>query len=190
MTKYKYYFRQPRSAIVRDIILAIGALGVLTIAASSPYFATNLLRAYKRNKKFPKEKIVSTFYRLKREGLFDVERRNHQIFISLTERGRKKARWMQINDLKIVHPKKWDCVWRIVIFDIAHNARGTREAFRGFLIRLGFYRLQKSVWVYPYSCKDEIGLLKDFFALNNDELRIIEARSIGEDYKLKKIFQL
>lgn len=190
MSKYKYYFRQSRSAIAKDILLWVAACGVLTIAATSPYFAANVLKAYKRNRKFAQKKVASTFYQLKKKGLLEIEKKNHQIYISLTDEGRSKAGWFQINDLKIYKPKKWDCIWRIVIFDVSQEARSKREALRGFLIRLGFYQLQKSVWIYPFACKDEIGLLRDFFAFNEQELRLIEARSIGEDEIMKKVFRL
>ena len=190
MTKYKYYFRQPRSAIVKDMLLLVAAGGVLAIAATSPYFAVNLINAYKRDKRFPKKKVLSAFYHLKRAGLLDVESNNHQIYISLTDEGRRKAGWLQINDLKILKPKKWDYIWRIVIFDIAHEARAKREAFRGFLIRLGFYQLQKSVWIHPFDCSSEIDLLKDFFKFDSRELRLIEAASIGDAKAVKKFFNI
>jgi len=190
MSKYKYYFRQSRSVIAKDILIWLVVAGALTVAMSSPYFATNFLRAYRRQKKFPEKKILSTFYRLKREGLLEIEKQNHQIYISLTDEGRKKAGWLQINDLKILKPKKWDYIWRIVIFDIAHESRVKREAFRGFLIRLGFYKLQKSVWICPYDCLSEIELLRDFFDFSLQELRLIEAASIGNDLAIKKIFNI
>ena len=88
MSKYKYYFRQPRSAIAKDVLLWLAVAGVITIAVSSPYFATNLLRAHKNWKKYPRKKVADVFSRFKKEGLLEIESRNHQIYISLTDEGR------------------------------------------------------------------------------------------------------
>ena len=190
MSKYKYYFRQPRSAIAKDVLLWLATAGVITIAISSPYFATNLLRAHKNWKKYPRKKVADVFSRFKKEGLLEIESRNHQIYISLTDDGRKRAGRLQINHLKITPPKKWDRRWRIVIFDIAHTQRVKREALRGLLKRLGFYQLQKSVWIHPFDCASEVNLLKDFFGFTTEELRLITATSLGGDEAARKFFHL
>ncbi len=55
---------------------------------------------------------------------------------------------------------------------------------------MGFYPLQKSVWIYPFDCQPEIELLKDFFGLSDKEIRVIVAGDVGPDDKLKEIFKL
>jgi DNA-binding transcriptional regulator PaaX len=188
--KYKYYFRKPKSEIVKDILRYLLVAGMIYVAASSPYFTIRLLREIKKWKKYPRKKLSSAFYRLKKQGCLKIEMKNRQIYISLTEKGRKKAGWLQIDALKIKKSKKWDGKWRIVIFDISQLKKFYREAFRGKLKELGFYPLQKSVWVIPYPCQDEIELLKDFFGLTEKEVRVIVAENIGKDDQLKKFFML
>ena len=97
---------------------------------------------------------------------------------------------MQINDLRISKDKKWDKKWRIVIFDISELKRFYREAFRGKLKEMGFFPLQKSVWVCPFECKDEIDLLKDFLGMTDKEIRLIIAKEIGDSESLRKFFKL
>ena len=190
LSKYKYYFKKPKSEIVKDILswLAIG--GAICIAASSPYFIRNILNGYKRIDKYPKKKIADTFHNLKRQGLLEIKTTNHQIYIHLTEKGKKKAGMLQIDNLKINKPQKWDRQWRIVIFDITEPRKIYREAFRGKIKELGFYPLQKSVWAHPFECQAEIELLKDFFALSEKELQLITADKISNDKKLKEFFKL
>ena len=61
----------------------------------------------------------------------------------LLKKGNEKAGWMQIDDLKIAKPKKWDKKWRLVIFDIAQIEKIYREElFRGKLKKLGFLSLK------------------------------------------------
>ena len=188
--KYKYYFRKPRSAIVKDVLYWLLMTGAVYLAASSPYFARNLWREYGRWKKYPKKRVSDTFYNLKKQGLIEIKKQGQQIYINLTEEGKKKASFLQINDLRINQPKRWDRKWRLVIFDIAQLKKVYREAFRGKLKELGFSQLQKSVWIHPYDCVSEIDVLKEFFGLTDNELRLIVAEEIGDDMTIREIFKI
>jgi DNA-binding transcriptional regulator PaaX len=168
--------------------------GVICIAATSPYFGINLMKGVKKwlkyRKVYAKKRITNTFKRLQKQGCIKIERRSRQIYIRLTEKGKKMAGWLQVDALKIKRPKKWDKKWRIVIFDISQLKKIYREAFRGKLKELGFYPLQKSVWIFPFDCRDEVELLRDFFGLNHDEMRLIVAQEIGPEDWLKKKFKI
>lgn len=190
MTKYKYYFKQPISGIVKDILRWLIISGAVYIAATSPYFISNLIKAFKYSNKYTKKRVYDTFYRLEKEGCIQIRKTNKQIYISLTKKGKKKAGWLQIDSLKIRKPKKWDGKWRVVIFDIVELKKFHREAFRGKLKELGFYPIQKSVWIYPFDCRDEINLLRDFFGLTENDLRLLIVENIGKDKELKAFFGL
>ena len=189
MTKYKYYVRKPKGEIVRDMLFWIGGAGVVVAAVVAPKAFPYILRAFA--KQFPKSnrKSASTvFHRLLKNGSIEIERRGKQIYISLTDVGRKRAGWFQINSLCIKKPKRWDKKWRVVIFDITNENRLVREALRGLLKRLNFCQLQKSVWACPYDCKDEIALLRDFFGLSFGELQLLVVDEIESDTSLRKYF--
>jgi len=188
--KYKYYLKKPKSEIVKDVMKWLLISGTIIIAAQSPYFIVNLLKNYRTWKKYPKKKVSDTFSNLRKQGFLDIERKANQIYIRLTEEGRKRAGMFQINNLEIKKSKKWDKKWRIVIFDISQMKKIQREAFRGKLKELGFYCLQKSVWVHPFECRGEIELLRDFLDLSEDELRLIVAGELGNDNKLREYFKL
>lgn len=188
--KYKYYFKKPKSEIVKDIFGYLLLVGAVYVAASSPYFTIKLLREIKRWRKYPRKKLSSAFYVLKKQGCIKIERRGSQIYIFLTKEGKKKAGWLQIDALKIKKPKKWDRKWRLVIFDISQLKKFFREAFRGKLKELGFYLLQKSIWIIPYDCRNEIEILRDFFGLSKKEVRLIVAEDVENSEELKKIFKL
>jgi DNA-binding PadR family transcriptional regulator len=192
--KLKYYFKKPRSEIGKDILYGLFIAGAITIALSSPYFGRNLLKAFKKwikSKKYQKpKKVYSVFYRLLKSGYIISERRNHDLYISLTEKGKRATGWLQIDALKIKRPKKWDGKYRLVIFDISQLKRIYRDALRGKLRELGFIKLQKSVWLHPFDCKDEIELLREFFGLSEKEMRLIIAENIGNDKWIRKIFQI
>lgn len=193
MTKYKYYFKKPRGEITKDVLRWALTAGVIIVAATSPYFLFNIVKAFAKGqdgRRYKRKDIYNVFYRLRKQKHILFEEENNQIFISLTEEGRKKAGWLQINHLVIKKQKRWDRKWRLIIFDIPHDHRAKREALRGLIKRLGLYPLQKSVWIYPYDCCDEIELLKDFFGLSEHELRIVLAENIGSDLFLRERFNL
>src|SRR3989344_2837198 len=155
MSKYKYYFRKPKSVIVVDILKWLAVAGAVSIAATSPYFVLNILKRFSGGRKYDRRKVCNSFY-----------------------------------SLKIKKPKKWDGMWRLVIFDIPQLKSVQRNAFRGKLIELGFMPLQKSIWICPYQCDDEIGLLRDFFGLGEKEIRLIAAQNIGSDSYFRKVFKI
>ncbi|MDP2926881.1 MAG: hypothetical protein Q8N65_01965 [bacterium] len=188
--KYKYYIKKPKSEIVKDILYWLMIAGTVYIAAGSPRFVPGLIRAHRKLKKYPRKKIYDTFYHLRRRGLIESRIEGKQIYINLTEEGKKKAGYFQINDLKIKRPKIWDKKWRLVIFDISELKKTHREAFRGKLKEMGFYLLQKSVWAYPFDCEAEIELLRDFFSLKENDLRLIVAEKIGHDGEIKSRFKV
>ena len=122
--------------------------------------------------------------------MIHFENHNGQIYISLTPKGKKQAGKYQIDDLEIRRPKKWDEKWRILIFDISEKHKLKREVLRGKIKQLGMYKLQDSVWVYPYEFKKEMDVLRNFFKISQDELKIITATDIENDLRAKVFFGL
>lgn len=190
LAKYKYYFRKPKSEIIKDILYWLMIAGVVYVAAGSPGFASGFVKRYQKQKKYSHKKIYDAFYQLRRRGLIETKTKGNQIYISLTEEGRKKAGYFQINDLRIKKPKNWDKKWRIVIFDISELKKVHRESFRGKLKEMGFRPLQKSVWVHPFDCEAEIELLREFFGLKEQELRLIVAEKIGRETEIRDWFKV
>jgi DNA-binding transcriptional regulator PaaX len=190
MSKYKYYLKKPKSEIVKDIFKGLAISGAVCVAATSPYFVVNLMRGIQSSTQYKKKKVYDTFYKLKQRGYINLQRRNNQIYISLTEEGKKRAGRFQIDSLEVKKSKKWDKKWRIVIFDIAQLKKLQRDIFRGKLKELGFIPLQKSVWVHAFPCRDEIALLREFFGLSEKEICLIVAESIENEDYLKGVFNL
>lgn len=193
MSKYKYYFRKPRTEIAKDVIKWILLAGMVTIAGTSPSFGVHAWRAFQkqqRQEKYQKRKFTSVFTRLKRRGLLNIEQRGHDTYVSLTPRGKELAGYMQIDALEIKRPKQWDKKWRFVLFDIIQPKKMERNAFRAKLRELGFLPYQKSVWIHPCSCKDEIELLKNFFGLDNKEVSVVVAEHIEAEGYWKRRFKL
>ncbi len=179
--KIKYYSKE----ILKYLLLA----GVVYVVASSPYFVLNLTKNISKLKP-SKTKSINAFSYLRRRGLIETQREGYDVRIALTKEGKKQAGKYQIDDLEIEKPKKWDKKWRVVIFDIPNASRMIRDIFRRKLKEFGFYPLQQSVWIYPYSCQEEIKLLREFFGLNKKQIQVLEISKLEDDSFLRKIFKL
>lgn len=181
-------------SITKEILKYLLWIGIFYFAASSPYFCykiwKDLLRGKYSKKRFTKKRISNSFNYLKKRRLIEIQRNGSDIKIFLTKEGEKLAKKYQIDSLKIENPKKWDKKWRVVIFDIAQIKRTIRDIFRRKLKELGFYCLQRSVWVYPYPCEKEIKILRDFLGVENRSIKLIIAESVEDDKFLKEFFKL
>lgn len=105
----------------------------------------------------------------------------------LTKKGKQRALKYDLEKIKIPE-QKWDGRWRIVIFDIPESRRTARDALRTLLKKMGFYELQKSVFIHPYECKNEIDFVVEFFQLNRN-VRYGILDSIDNELHLKDIFR-
>ena len=75
-----------------------------------------------------------------------------------------RALTYDFNKMEIAQ-KVWDGKWRAVIFDVPEKFRWGRDSLRKKLRELGFRELQKSVFVFPYDCKDEIDFIIEFYKM-------------------------
>jgi DNA-binding PadR family transcriptional regulator len=196
MKKPHSFSGQRYGEIAREILSYLVLVGAITVAATSPYFLINIARAISRDKKYFKRKvedykIARAFRRLENNRLIILkELENGKFVVELTEKGKRKVKEIEFNELAVKKPNSWDKKWRVVIFDIPDKyRRRSRDALRDKLKAIGFYQLQKSVWASPYPCESEIQFLCELFDIN-PFVNIIVAESIYDDVKLKKHFKL
>ncbi|MDD5589963.1 MAG: hypothetical protein PHQ47_02190 [Candidatus Portnoybacteria bacterium] len=111
-----------------------------------------------------------------------------QLRYRLTEKGMRKITELKFKE-KFVERKKWDGLWRVVIFDIPEEKKSFREAFRRRLRFLDFFPLQKSVFVFPFECESKMNELADFFNIG-EHLQILLVKSFGsKDEEIKNFFK-
>lgn len=140
-------------------------------------------------KKINEEKLRNEINNLYRSKLIKrKENADGSYTLLLTEKGKLKALTYHFQKMKI-EGEKWDGKWRLVVFDIPEKKRKGRDALREELKKLGFYELQKSVFVFPYECKDEVDFIVEFFNLRK-YVRFGILDSIDNDLHLRKIFNL
>lgn len=177
--------RLKKDRLQKIILGTIAAAGVLSIGLVAP----NVIGAMNKLGILPnprrKEYISSSASKLVKRGLLKFRDGYYQI----TPEGQKILRLWGISDYKLRKPKRWDRKWRMIIFDIPEKKKRIRMQVSRLFKLAGFYRLQDSVWVYPYDCEDIVGLLKADFGVGKEVLYVI-ADEIENDRYLRHEFSL
>ena len=133
---------------------------------------------YRILREFHQERLVS--YHEHDDGTIDIV---------LTEEGKKRALSFQIDKMEIKRPIGWNGKWQLVTYDIPEKKKPAREALREKLKELGFYEWQKSVFVFPFPCRDEIDFLVEFFEIR-PHVRYAELSHPTNEAELKLHFEL
>lgn len=121
-------------------------------------------KKYQISLKGVKQKDITTIlWRFRQKKLLDIVEDGDKLRITLTETGRKKILSYNLENLDIHKPKCWDSKWRIVAFDIPETKKAARNALGQKLRDLGLLPFQKSLWIHPYECKDEIDFIAEVF---------------------------
>lgn len=142
---------------------------------------------------YTKKKISDALANLKRQKMIEIFRYDNQkVSVKLTNKGQERIREFSVDTITIFKPKKWDGKWRILIFDIPTRPKiynQARNALRQKIKELGFHQLQKSVWVFPYECEDEILFIAEIFEVEK-YVEIVTAEKLLHEKNLRSIFEV
>ena len=175
-----------RTEVQQAILSTIVSVGILSAALIAPPVIGALAKLGILPSSRKSEVIKSAASRLKSKGLLKFENG----YYVLTADGEKVLRRWQLADYKLTKPKKWDKKWRIVIFDIPQELHRERNRLRRKLKMMNFHMMQKSVFVFPYPCEEELAEVCQKLRLS-DYIDIITAESAGfKTEELLKIFNL
>lgn len=183
--------RARRDSIRRGLLGVLVAGGILGVAAAAPKLL-GLLRKEHIDTVLPpdaNQRIRETASRLKRKELIEFFDEGGRRRMRITAKGREEFLRIVSLSQPAPSPKRWDRRWRIVIFDIPERKRAARDRVRGLVRRLGFLRLQDSVWVYPYDCEEVIALLKADLKIGKEALYLV-VDAIEFDRPLREHFKL
>jgi len=175
---------------IREKILLLLLGGLALGLCYTPYQQKKVFRIVSNQwKKIDQKKLregISYLYKL---GLVSREQKRRGVFCIFPT---AKARlWLLEKKLHDISSKKqkWDRKWRMVAFDIPEKYKTGRDALRRKLKEIGFCELQKSVFVTPHECKNEIIELIKFFDLDK-HVRFGVLNYIDNEIRLKDFFKL
>ncbi len=177
------------SSVNKKILLLLSA-GVAFGYSYTPQRQFKILKTLSREwKKLDRKKLKQAIRELYRSKAIEIKENPDKSYtLILTNKGKVRALTYHFQDMKI-KKEKWDGKWRIVIFDIPEKLRNGRDTLRQKLKNLGFYELQKSVFIFPYKCEDEIEFIIEFFNLRK-YVRFGILETVDNELHLKKIFKL
>lgn len=179
-----------KQAFSNKLLKALAIGGVVTIAAVNPFFgviASYVVREELRKMKW--KNFNDRLYYLKRRGFVEVDQNpGGSYLVKVTASGRRQIKKYNLDDILIKTPKKWDKQWRMIIFDIPVEKQKSRLALLSKLRELGFIMFQKSIWVHPFECRDEIFVLARAFEVDK-HVEYILCKDVSAGEYLREEFE-
>ena len=174
-----------KGELAKEILKALAVGGILAASLALPNLPQVLKFLGVVGAK-DRYRAKRTIYNLKEKRLVNFRENG---LIEITEKGKKRILQYDIENMNINLPSKWDGYWRIVIFDIPEKFKKARNALSGKIKDLGFFPLQKSVFVYPFECRNEIDFVSEFFNVGRF-VHYIVAKKLDSENFLKQHFGL
>lgn len=187
--------RNKKNNKILKILKAIGVGSMVLVALSSPGGGAAVMRwandnSRRKELRLKRAEFLKALWYLKKRKYVEVLEQNGQLVkIKINGKGIERIRKFDLDNLRIEPMKKWDKRWRLVLFDIPDTKKTAREALRRKLKELGFYRLQKSVFVCPWECVDEILFLRKMFEIE-PYVSVVLAEAIDNEAVVYNKFNL
>ena len=172
--------------ITKIILKCLIAGGAVVAILALPGMAPVLKMFTKKDSKY---KLRNTIYNLKRTKMVKMYYKDGKEMIEITEKGKKRLLKYEFDEMKIKKPKKWDGLWRVVIFDIPEPKKYARNALSRKLKEVGFYPLQKSTFIFPYKCFEEVQFIRKYFDVEK-YVSFLVAKEMEGSSILKKHFKI
>jgi DNA-binding transcriptional regulator PaaX len=123
--------------------------------------------------------------------LIDFYEKDGEMTVRITEKGNKKVLKYKFDEMKLTRPKKWDGCCRIISFDIPEKHKKARDALTRKLQDMELYPIQKSVFICPFECRDEVDFIGELFGIRKF-IHYYAAKEIDEKDRelLKRYYSL
>ncbi|MBU1091930.1 CRISPR-associated endonuclease Cas2 [Patescibacteria group bacterium] len=178
-----------RGELSREILKGLALGGFIAICFVAPNFA-QVAKLFDTKSSKDRWRLRRTLSNLTREKLVKISyNKKGEEIIKITGDGEKRILKYKYEDVKISIPKKWDKMWRLVMFDIPEIHKKARNALTFKLQDLGFYPLQKSVFILPYECRNETDFICEHFKIR-EFVNYFVLKDIENEGYLKEWFDL
>ncbi len=174
----------------KKVLLLLEAGLVLSLTRRPDHYFHVLKNASKEWQKINERYLRESIKKLYQSKLVDCkENKDGTVVLTLSEKGKNKILKYDLDKIEIKKPVRWDKLWRLVVFDIPEEKRSGRMALAAKLKELDFYPMQKSVFIHPYECKDEVNFIVEIFELA-PYVRFMRVKDIDIELDLKERFHL
>lgn len=176
-------------------LLGMGALLVTGIVMPGALYVAKIIadikeegnwkKTQKEWKKFNPYLLKRNIKRLQGQKIVEIVKEDDQEVLKLTKKGRTKYLKFKLQKLSL-EGGKWDGKWRVVMYDIAKFKKNQQSAFRNIIKQMNMLQLQKSVYITPYPCHEQIEYLREYFGIGEEVFYLvaekIENESSYRDY--------
>jgi hypothetical protein len=174
------------------ILASVFVAGTFVVSLIAPGAFCGIAKMFiSKNGKNKREKqragMMQAIYNLRNRKLIEWDRDGDKVILKITPQGRSRFVASYIQNLKIRKMGKWDKIWRISTFDVPNNKNSERDLLRYRLKKMGFYQFQKSAFITPFSCRNEIEAILEYYNLF-DYVTYFEAKYISGEERCKNYF--
>lgn len=179
--KNKKFSRYERTFEIMAIIAKVGVVVFAGVVA--PNAAGQIIKFLNwLDEAKEREQVRKSLLSLEKRRFIKIWYKDGEGKMSLTKEG--KIYFTSLEAKKIKLPKgKWDGKWRMVTFDIPETLKVNRKKFSDNLRFIGMLNLDKSVFVYPHECKEQVIKIAELYEIKR-YIRYITAISIEPPHKL------
>ncbi|MBU2109524.1 hypothetical protein KKB71_01010 [Patescibacteria group bacterium] len=151
-----------KGELAKEILkgLAVGGLIIASFALPNLPQVFHLFGVKTSRERYKMNRILQN---LEKQKLIDIYEKGEDMVMEITERGKKRILKYKFDEIVIARPKKWDEYWRMIIFDIPERYKKGRDALTKKLKEMEIYPLQKSVFICPFDCRNEVDFVSEFF---------------------------
>lgn len=155
-----------RKIATYDVLKVIATGGIIVATAVVPPLPMILAEGYKAWRGVKRKDLGRIARRLEKQELISVSEKDGKVSIQITEKGKRKLLKYDYENMTL-KTRVRDGKWRLIIFDIPERFKKNRDAFRKKLVQIRCVRLQDSVFVSAFPCKDEVDFLVNFLEISD-----------------------
>ena len=179
-----------RNKVAKIALYALITVGFLVLLPILPGLGA-VLKLIDPNPRKAAYKLERALLGLEQQGKVVRVTKNGKQGYMITKKGELDAARKRFDEYAFPASKGryWDGKWRLLFFDIPETKKFVRQLLRSKLVELGFYRLQDSVFIFPYPCAEFVSLAHQAWQLDK-YMKIAIVSEIDEDAFLLSHFHL
>lgn len=188
-------FKKDNNRTKELLLLIAKCLGAVALAGATG----SSMRSNQATKSAISE-ILKSLDSGKRRSLYELGKRkiikietdiNGERSLVLTHKGKEVIHRYNLESMQLKKPVAWDKRWHIITYDIPAKKRNSSQAFSRKLHALGLYQFQRSFWISPYDCKEELEFICGVFELElGNQVYYFSTDSVPKEKEVKEFFDL
>lgn len=180
----KKYQKEIIKLTAMEVLMTVSDLATPFFQAHSLYRVST--RKYLAQREDERLEFMERIRYLRRQGLIENFVEGKDKFVEISTKGIEKLSQYKMDNPIIQRPEIWDSKWRVVIFDIPKKHSSDRDVLRNRLIKLGFQKVQESVYVYPFECTEVIENISSRLSILQYVLIMVSEIIQGEDQIIRR----